>query len=144
MFRSMDEFRHRSFAQVCRAEANVSLSAPRRIKRPRGEIRSEKDRKEARERWGRGGRKRNRTRLTRCSEYRVRTLLNPFGPILQPVPTVSSDSRLQPFTKEICFVPSLSRQLLRSDIYIFRACRVIQRSSQLRLRDRRMRCRACA
>lgn len=34
-FRSMDEFRHRSFAQVCRAEANVSLSAPRRIKRPR-------------------------------------------------------------------------------------------------------------
>lgn len=25
--RSMDEFRHRSFAQVCRAEANVSLSA---------------------------------------------------------------------------------------------------------------------
>jgi len=25
----MDEFRHRSFAQVCRAEANVSLSVPR-------------------------------------------------------------------------------------------------------------------
>lgn len=29
----MDEFRHRSFAQVCRAESNVSPSSPRRTRR---------------------------------------------------------------------------------------------------------------
>lgn len=75
----MDEFRHRSFAQVCRAEANVSPSAPHRTRR-REEGFGLRGRKEVQGRkrlGGRGGgRKRSRTRLTRCLS--VRTLPNPL------------------------------------------------------------------
>jgi len=71
---SMDEFRHRSFAQVWQAEANVSLSAPRGRRVRAREVWSGKGR------WfkvenqfggGGGGLKRNRTRLTRRSSAPV-------------------------------------------------------------------------
>lgn len=80
----MDEFRHRSFAQVCRAEANVSPSAPHRTRQERRDLVRGEGRKEVqggkRLEW-RGGRKKSRTRLTllkRANPPQPLRTLSPF------------------------------------------------------------------
>lgn len=129
-FRSMDEFRHRSFAQVCRAEANVSLSAPRRIKRPR--------------RVGFGQRK-IEGRLDRGVAGREveRVWHDAWNIAYEPSSTLS-DRSFSPFRQSLrtlVYSPSRKKQLrakfwqlLQSALYIHTVCRVTRRSSRLRLR----------
>lgn len=137
MFRSMDEFRHRSFAQVCRAEANVSLSAPRRIKRPRDGIRSEKDRKEARRgmREGVAGREVERVwHDARSIAYEPSSTLSDrsFSPSRQSLRTLASSPSRKRYAS--CQVSAI---ITIRHIYIQSLPRY---SSRLRLRDRRMSC----
>lgn len=94
----MDEFRHRSFAQVCRAEANVSLSASNNETSLEREVRRERRRFKVVHERGELQEKSN------APDAMLERMYEPFNPLSsqsfrKSVSTVF-DFHLQPFTEK--------------------------------------------